>query len=158
MSQEIIDAAKDFFLVFSKFEYSLKSAGFCKAARSKVAEVDWNKFYNSLGTQTITISSNENIEYFLDNPPNEIHWDKTSQTTVPYTKVKKLDLKDIKQIIKTCKTVRNNLFHGNKFNNADIGRNIKLIKAAEDFIKQIAQQHTALGAIYLFAQLGLARP
>lgn len=102
-----------FFKMFSRFEYSLKAAGFHNGPGK--AEPNWDKFamsiigkYNRNSDKTISSAT----EYIMRNPPKtqiikdgKLDWEET-----------KADGPDILKLLLYIRRVRNNLFHGGKFN------------------------------------------
>jgi len=123
----------DFFLSFSKFEFALKTAGFATGNEKKVSP-DWVSFAASL-KNTFDKTQNKNltdsIDYFLNNPPwkqvlinGAMHWD----ASVPNN-----GISEIEKVLLLIRRVRNNLFHGGKFNfdiHKDKERTITLLKSS----------------------------
>ena len=104
----------DFFKLFSRLEYSLKAASFNTGDGN--ANANWSKFAQSIDTQFL---GNEDKElkkaynYVLENPPKKqiiekglIKW-----LTIEPTHKCQTDL-----VLLYVRRVRNNLFHGGKFN------------------------------------------
>ena len=103
----------DFFRLFSRFEYSLKATRFCKEDK---VEADWKKFaedihegFQDLKRETLV----EATKYILANPPKKqvikqggIAWSDSSPASV----------NDTDLLLLYVRRVRNNLFHGGKFN------------------------------------------
>jgi len=110
----------DFFLTFSRFEYALKAGGYVKAGHRERggypnADPDWHKFISTIGGK-VNLSAPElqkAISYFGEPPmravlnENRIYWD----SDLPPSN------SDTEKLIKLIKRVRNNLFHGNKYDN-----------------------------------------
>lgn len=104
----------EFFREFARYEYCLKAAGFL--CDKRVAQVNWDRYAMEV---THVFDSPEDtalkaaIEYFLEFPPKKqivkdgmLAWDNTP-----------LEEKIIaKKILILIRRVRNNLFHGGKFN------------------------------------------
>ena len=122
----------EFFITFSRFECALKASGFANGNVDKV-EPNWDTFTSSIKqsfdnnqrTEPINIA----IEYLSNNPPkiqnyenDQLGWRKRDfQNNVPLINKLSLSIRD----------VRNNLFHGGKFNGnyeKDVSRNYKLLK------------------------------
>lgn len=106
--------ATELFRTFARFEYALKAAGFHQGEGE--AKPDWRKFALSIEPQFQNPTTGElraAIEYLLDKPPkkqvirnNMLEW----STAFPSTD-SQADL-----ILLYVRRVRNNLFHGGKFN------------------------------------------
>lgn len=103
----------EFFLLFSKFEYSLKMAGFHSGEGN--AKVDWRGFAMSIENDFDKDSDNsleKGTAYILNNPPNKqvvnngiLQWSVT-----PPDSNSEADL-----LLQYVCRVRNNLFHGGKY-------------------------------------------
>jgi len=133
------DLLLNFFLTFSRFEYALKSSGFFKRhhpapPRRPEAEPDWDRFAVSLRRSFdlgATIELQEACDYLLDSPPNKqiiiddgVAWE---------TPVRLDNHTDIEFLIRMIRRVRNNLFHGGKYNigvHEDAQRTEKLLRCA----------------------------
>jgi len=110
------DLLLNFFLTFSRFEFALKIHEFAKGNQNRV-QPDWDKFANSIRDsfdKTTRGDLTEAVDYFLINPPwkqvlinGNINWN----TSVPDN-----ELSEIEKVLLLIRRVRNNLFHGGKFN------------------------------------------
>ncbi len=108
---DIETLAHEFFRRFSRMEYALKKSGFCKGNEKRV-DADWNRFANSIRGELETDPMLRNaVAYLTKHPPkkqcrmkNKLKW-----TLVPPHKHLTSEL------IECAKRVRNNLFHGGKF-------------------------------------------
>jgi hypothetical protein len=124
----------DFFITFSRFECALKlSITFANTRNNKV-EASWDKFLS-----TIRVSFNKRktkeletaVDYVLQKPPKvqtlfeeQITW--TERTFVE-------DVPEINRLGLHIRDVRNNLFHGGKFDGRfipEVSRNYVLLKSA----------------------------
>ena len=113
---ELNKIAYDFFLVFSRMEYALKVSGFNNG--DGVAKANWYKFATHQDIENFianppTTEISEAIDYIIGNPPmrqsvknNILGW----ETVVPDTK------SNADKLFQYIRRVRNNLFHGGKFN------------------------------------------
>ena len=114
MEHELNRLATDLFRTFARFEYALKAAGFHNGNGG--AEANWRDFAVSVSAHFDDPQDEgfkEAIAYILEHPPNkqlvedgELIWD----AVVPQT-----DLHSDRVLI-YVRRVRNNLFHGGKFN------------------------------------------
>lgn len=116
----------NYFLTFAKFEYALKISGFFqRTAPEKIdpqkppeAKPDWDSFANSLRDKFNLEASNEVANactYFTDHPPNKqviIH-DNVAWETPVIPENEHI----VQFLLRMIRCVRNNLFHGGKFNN-----------------------------------------
>ena len=105
----------DFFLSFSRFEFALKLAGFAEGNEKRVRP-NWESYAASI-KDIFDKSTDEDLlnasDYSLYNPPmkqvllpNGLSWS---------TEVPNGDLTDIEKLLILVRRVRNNLFHGGKF-------------------------------------------
>lgn len=121
----------DFFITFSRFECALKTSNFCAGDADKVS-ANWDAF---IATIRAAFDKNKNTQldqavgYLIRNPPRiqminngQLGWrDRVFSQNEPEIKKLSLSIRDI----------RNNLFHGGKFNGnyeTDISRNYILLK------------------------------
>lgn len=110
----IDDLAFQFFKTFARFEYALKAAGF--HAGTGKAEPNWDSFaksLNSLFEQHHEGELGEAVRYLLEQPPKvqmvnadgELEWANKAENGPTAC-----------QLLLYIRRVRNNLFHGGKFN------------------------------------------
>jgi len=114
MHEPLEHLAIDMFHTFARFEYSLKAAGFHNG--DGPAEANWRKFAEqaaALFDDPQGEALNEAITYILNHPPKKqvvanalIDWSEAA----PQTNLRS-DL-----VLIYVRRVRNNLFHGGKFN------------------------------------------
>ncbi len=123
----------DFFIIFARFEYALKRAGFTNGSADGVSP-DWMKFASSLKEDFNPNKSNDlqdAVAYLDTYPPKKqvlagkvLSWqDNVKQDNEP----------TLIWMIRLIKTVRNNLFHGGKFSYGEIrdpSRNALLLESA----------------------------
>ena len=136
--------AYKFFNCYSRFEYALKVSGFVYTmGRNQVAMADLNSFVNSiegeldLNSETI----NEAVNYLLSQPPNillsvhgELIWG---------SKIRPAN--DLEFVIDCIRTVRNNLFHGNKMSDVNnLKRNIKLINTCLIILNELLKHNRSV--------------
>lgn len=115
MSEKVLNnLATDLFVTFSRFEYALKHTGFHKGDGD--AQPNWRRFALSVDPKLMNSSSTElgvAIDYLLQHPPKKqvirnglLEWKEAKPNTNS-----KADL-----VLLYVRRVRNNLFHGGKFN------------------------------------------
>ena len=123
-----------FFLLFSRFEFALKAAGFAKAG-CWGAEVDWNKFSQEIGPKLLppTDSSLKNaIGYLEESPPKQQKYENGGLSWEPRPAPQSYS--QMRALVFFMQGVRNNLMHGAKFlekETTDPERDLKLLNAAE---------------------------
>jgi hypothetical protein len=113
---DIWQLANDFFLEFSRIECSLKGAGFLEGNGDREARADWGKFASEIQGKLEADADaklTEAIKYIMENPPkmqvvrnNRLDW----ATVEPREKSK------THVLLVYIRRVRNNLFHGGKYN------------------------------------------
>lgn len=114
MEEDLYHLAGDFFTTFARFEYALKATGFHNG--DGAAEPNWRLFAESIADAFDHPSNQEFIEaidYILKAPPKKQKIDQgnvTWETATPNTDLR-ADL-----VLLYVRRVRNNLFHGGKFN------------------------------------------
>lgn len=111
LTTEVDQFAIQLFKKFARIEYALKAAGFHKG--DGPAEPNWNKFASSVigvleNDPTIAVA----IKYMSEKPPkkqvirdNRLSWERPTPNT-----------SKTHEILLCVRRVRNNLFHGGKFN------------------------------------------
>ena len=114
MEGELNRLSVDLFRTFARFEYALKAAGFHKD--DGTAQANWREFAESVAPlfdDPQDEKFKEAIAYILEHPPNKqvvedgmLSWDAAPPQT---------DLQSDRVLI-YVRRVRNNLFHGGKFN------------------------------------------
>jgi hypothetical protein len=139
-----------FFLIFSRFECALKSAGFVSTDINKTAKPDWNEFSNrimgDLNTRKKECKELANaIDYLNDKPPGKqivkplanggkgLGWKKITITP---------NVNDTLSLIESIKRIRNNLFHGAKYP-LDLKHDIPLINHATTVLKYLLELKSA---------------
>lgn len=123
----------EFFIFYSRFEYSLKRAEFLKSGKKASANLD--SYANSIKGQFIGVENQvfqDAVEFLKREPPqsqivaeNKLNWEKTVQSAGEH---------DERYVLRVVAIVRNNLFHGGKFpvpvgSMEDVSRNQRLLQA-----------------------------
>ena len=104
-----------FFLVFSRFEFALKFAGYARGNENYV-EPNWKCFAASIRDRFDKNHSPQlaqACDYFLVNPPNQQVWIDSSLAWSPNIPTNRNSEPEL--LIALVKRVRNNLFHGGKY-------------------------------------------
>lgn len=127
------DILIDFFIIFSRFEFALKAYTYNKPNKDK-AEADWDAFVNTISTRFDEKKNPEllnAVTYLLQNPP------KTKRNVNGQLAWRHINLDSNSPLINTLciyiRAIRNNLFHGGKFNGnfePDVSRDTTLLQTA----------------------------
>ena len=126
------DLLLSFFLNFSRFEFALKLAGFARGDRRSV-KPDWDGFAVLIKDQfdkNAGESLSQACDHILDNPPNKqvlvqgsLGWSTGGRDP---------NQTELEFLLLMIRRVRNNLFHGGKYNNReheDTARSVQLLKS-----------------------------
>lgn len=106
----------NFFMVYSRFEFALKAAGYCNDDRGYL-QPDWKAFCGKIEPrfrQDKTEQLSEACDYFLHHPPRIQALSHTRQLCWKDNQRKDGE-SDLAWILRSISIVRNNLFHGGKF-------------------------------------------
>ena len=115
MSAELDALAFSFFKLFAQYEYALKVMAYAHAGRQQQAEIDWDRFANEVGA---AIMNNDNPavvqarQHILDHPPKRQVW---VDGAVAWETISSED-RSPQSLFSHIRRVRNNLYHGGKFN------------------------------------------
>lgn len=115
MQTELDQLAFRFFKIFAQFEYALKAMGYGRATKSNAAEVDWDRFSNEIGAAVMDEQSEPIImacKYLLGNPPKHQVW----VDGAVLWRTASTDERTPQVLFAHIRRVRNNLYHGGKFN------------------------------------------
>ena len=120
-----------FFKLFAQYEYALKAMGYGAAGRNGQAEADWDRFANDIGAAIMTVQDEPVVEarrYILDSPPKRQIW---VDHSVRWQAVPNSE-QSVQILFGHIRRVRNNLYHGGKFNGRwiDPDRSRELIASA----------------------------
>jgi hypothetical protein len=142
--------AAKFFREFSRMEYALKATHYLNARDTRNAKADWEKFGKNIndslmnsGDETVKVA----VEYMLNSPPKKqvvkggnLDWDNTPPTA---------STEGGKVLLCVCR-VRNNLFHGGKFNGKWfapersgilIEHSLTILRACRDFEEDVKKAY-----------------
>lgn len=132
MSAEIDQLAFRFFKLFAQCEYALKAIGCGRATNADAAEADWDRFANEVGALLLSDQDPEIVAartYLFENPPKRQVWTSggVAWAAVPNNE------RSAQILLSHIRRVRNNLYHGGKFN----GRWIDPDRSAELISKSL---------------------
>ena len=109
LSNLLPDAVFKFFVLFSRFEYALKEAGYIR--RTTRAEPDWNKFADHLGQAFLEqVRKSGKAGELLSKPPMR---QVVQDGRLGFERASSIN--DAKSLFKAIRCARNNLVHGGKF-------------------------------------------
>ena len=145
------DLAKEVFIEFARFEYCLKVTGYL-VTRDGDAKPNWDEFSNCSEMKELfdEIKSEDAktcgaMRYILDNPPKQqiakdgnLDW------------LKKQSASCSQEYFGAVRRVRNNLFHGGKFNGhfLDPERSAKLLEGVLCVLKCARDRHAEIEDAY----------
>lgn len=142
------DLGYEFFREFARYEYCLKAIGLLEGTRA--AKASWSKYAAEV-TQIIDLPQSpdlmESINYFMEYPPKKqivrdgvLTWD----DTLPAHSSK------AELILLLICRVRNNLFHGGKFNGRwfEPQRSEELMRYALIILRACGQSHDKVSNAY----------
>ena len=125
------DLVLEFFLVLSRVEFALKVTGYASGSRKGVSP-DWEKFGREIRGKFYVEKTKELVEacdFYLGNPPQKQCLDQYGQLDWVHSLDQNLSTPEKLQIL--VRRVRNNLFHGGKYNqqlNEETARNEQLLR------------------------------
>lgn len=134
----------EFFAFFSRFEFALKDAGFCRRLQGRAAP-DWKRF--TTGVSSIQIEPKTELDQAIDFLTQE----------PPLVQVGAHDWEQrrlrgesrMAKAVDAVQRVRNNLFHGGKHtDDSPPGRDEKLVRAALVVLRECLAQNDNLRAAF----------
>ena len=145
------DLVIEFFILYSRFEFSLKTIGYLRTDKcaNKKALPAWRRFAADIKDKMRETETNKEvksaIDYLIEKPPKKELKTSDSKST-RWEDVALEGASDLEKAIDACERIRNNLFHGGKYryDEPDSGRDKKLIECALTFLKACLQNHVCL--------------
>ena len=150
MSVEIDQLAFRFFKVFAQCEYALKAMGYGRAAYAGAAEADWDRFANEVGSLLLGNVDPAIVAartYLFENPPKRQVW---TNAGVVWGEVPNNE-RSAQILFSHIRRVRNNLYHGGKFNGRwiDPDRSVELMSKSLQLLDYLIKADVRLlEAIY----------
>lgn len=133
------DLTTSFSILFSRFEYALKQTGKYATGDLNGVKADWDKFARDHAQQFDPNKTSElktAIDYLKAKPPKKqilkngsLDWKNVPNQNIPLLKL----------ILDAVRRVRNNLFHGGKFQNGpeeEPGRDRELLNSCITVLKE----------------------
>lgn len=145
MSAELDQLAFQFFKLFAQCEYALKAMGYGRAGNADVAEPDWDRFANEVGTLLLQAESPDIVAartYLFENPPKRQVW---VNGNVAWAAVPNVE-RSAQILVAHIRRVRNNLYHGGKFHGRwiDPDRSSELISKSLLLLEHLVNTHAGL--------------
>ncbi len=145
MRRDLDQLAFSFFRLFAQYEYALKAMGYGKAGRSGQAAPAWDRFVNEIGCQIMSVDEESVVsarQYILEQPPKRQVWvdDAVHWEEVPN------DCRSAQVLFGHIRRVRNNLYHGGKFNGRwiDPDRSHELIGKSLQILEALVERDARL--------------
>lgn len=157
LNQSITSEGKEliieFFITFSRFECALKVSGFANGGAEKV-QANWETFAavirHDFDISAKSKSVLDALDYLTQHPPRIQNF---SNGVLGWRdRVFEPDQPVINKICLSIKDIRNNLFHGGKFNGnyqEDVSRNYILLKSAIEILNHWLQLNQTVKQNYL---------
>lgn len=129
------EAVADFFIVFARFEFALKQAGYYRRLRGEQIAPDWGRFAEDhAGKFNCGDGELQHAKtYLLQDPPRRQQLEGGKPCFSDADRYGDGRASELEKLIDIVKGVRNNLFHGGKFPSGPVtetGRDSQLLKAA----------------------------
>lgn len=105
-----------FFQEFARTEYALKASGWIRAGRNDDAHPDWDRFAREVGDRVLATLRHRGsyaADYILNHPPRK---QVVRNGQLEWADSPLLDRTDKERLLLLVRRIRNNLFHGGKFN------------------------------------------
>ena len=138
IDNELKELAFNFFYKYSRFEYSLKANGFCRADnKESKASADWQKFREQ--HEDRYHPTEEAFGLLADPPKVQVFKDSRLSFVPEETKANDTDLR---KVLRAIHRVRNNLFHGGKQGigtEGELQRNKYLLTTASRVLDQLSK-------------------
>jgi len=133
ITDEGLSLINEFFITFSRFECALKASGFYNVNNGKVT-ANWDTFIRSIRDTFDKERTNEiknAVDYLIQHPPRiqSIENDRLVWNDRNFNQNEPLENK----LCLSIRDIRNNLFHGGKFQGnyqEDVSRNYKLLNSS----------------------------
>jgi hypothetical protein len=137
--------AMDLFIIMTRLEFALKANGFFYKGRSNEVIIDWDRFANErLGKDFFDyIHANNIAKNLCNNPPRIQTVDDNGR--LEWQVVAKPD--NVQNLLGCIRRVRNNLFHGSKYDSVDYERDNQLIENALNVIKCVIDADASLNPL-----------
>jgi hypothetical protein len=151
MDSSLDEFAFRLFRQFAQYEYALKVLGYAHAGNNNRVELEWDRFANDIGTvllqETTTPEVTAARPYLFEHPPKRQVW---VQGVVEWEQVPNSE-RSAQILFSHIRRVRNNLYHGGKFNGRwiDPDRSQELISKSLLLLEALASSNPTLSEAIL---------
>jgi hypothetical protein len=141
-----------FLALFARWEAALKRSEFARAGRHGQAEADWNLYADTVSGPLAALAGAEYVaarEYLLNNPPRRqqlegkaIRWEPNPRRDGET---------DGRYLLRVVRDVRNNLFHGGKYQDgpvAEPARDRRLVDSAISVLEACVDLEPRIRAVF----------
>ena len=148
MPEDLDNLAFCFFKLFAQYEYALKAMQYARSGAGGQAEPEWDRFSNEIGRLVLDEPNGElrdAINYLFDHPPKK----QILKDGIISWQVVKTEERSPQILFSHIRRVRNNLYHGGKFNGRwlDPDRSEELISRSLLILKALQKQHDQLAEV-----------
>ena len=137
--------AQELFVVFSRFEYALKKAGYISGPKDLV-KADRRRYILDLDERDQIFNQlmgHELIQIFAANPPRKQFWrenpDAARAKEVYFKPEQHAPAANLLDLVEACARARNNLFHGSKLPFGAENRDQMLVRAASVILRAVVR-------------------
>jgi hypothetical protein len=123
-----------FFITFSRFEFALKASIVFAHQAGNYVEPNWDVFTNTIQANFHSAKNQElqdAVDYILQHPPKKQSL--ANGVIIWVDRVFVDNISDVKKLDIHIRDIRNNLFHGSKFNGSfqpDVSRDFTLLRSS----------------------------
>ena len=138
IDKNLFEQAFEFFYWFSRFEFCLKENKYLESEKEgSKALPGWDKFVNAFSSN---YTQSDNAKKFVSLKPLQQKVGKNN--SLVWSDINLANDNQLQQVVRTLKTIRNNLFHGGKHSVEgwdDIKRTEELLVMGVQVMKEIVQ-------------------
>ena len=142
----------EFFILFSRFEYALKRAGYAQQSGRQIT-IEWKRFAKTLESKfdhSAAPSLTKSCDYITERPPKTQRIDSSGKLSWVETEKRACDL-ELVRLVRLVQTVRNNLFHGGKFPGSredEVSRDKELIQSSITILESILELDSNVNRLF----------
>jgi len=134
-----IELITKFLICFGRFENGLKRTGYAKSTTSGRIGIKHLDFVKEQCNKNLKVNCEYEVNYLINNPPKK---QVTEDQNLKWVEEHYDADTEIEQVTKIIRAVRNNLFHGGKYNTGyekDTARDTKLIQCSLRLLDEIVK-------------------
>lgn len=136
------ELARDFSVIFTRFEYALKNSNFGHRRHGRY-EVNWRRLFETIDNTAPEPSTQQAILFLTENPPN------IQKSRHGWRNEQLGGISRFSQAIDAARRVRNNLFHGGKhLKHSSLDRNEMLINSSTTIVCSCIEAIPGIKAAY----------